>query len=413
VTGAAEHASIEGQRLLRTQSPLWPVGILLCFLVLATAWAVTRMPICDEAFYGIPGRNLLLHGTTASPMIEPAGTFLTRIDRVTYWEMPFHLLLQSWWYRIAGIGIFSLRSLSIIFAGVGLMSWFVLFKHWTDNLRLALLATFLLSIDYGFLSTASVGRSDATSFGLGSASLVAFILLRNAHPDVGFFVSHALLVLAGLTHPIGGLVALSGVLYLQAPCLRGWKRVAVVISPYLIGALIWGLYIQRDPIAFQHQFLGNSAGRLWPLAHPIRAVQGEIQSRYFAAFGGTLPSWAQKTRLLILGYYACGFVVVLIVRRWPQARGIQTMLRLFLLTSAILFSLKARNNPGISFRHAIPLRLRCGTGLLRYPASDDCNRCNDRSCSSAGRRKLLYDPAEPVPKSLRTGSQVPQCLGRR
>jgi hypothetical protein len=345
VPGAAEPVSIEGRRLLRTDSPLWLAAILVCFFILAGAWAATRMPICDEAFYGIPGRNLLLQGTTASPMIESAGTFLTRIERITYWEMPLQLFLQSWWYRLAGISIFSLRSLSVCFAGIGLISWFVVLKDWTENFRLALLATFLLSIDYGLLSTASVGRSDATSFGLGSASLAAFILLRNAHPSLGFFVSHALVVLAGLTHPVGGLVALCGVLYLQAPYLRGWKRVAIAVSPYLIGALLWGMYIRRDPVAFQHQFFGNSAGRLWPLIHPIRALRGEIEGRYLAAFGGILPFWAQKARLLILGYYTCGFVAALIFRKLPQAAGRRTLLRLFFLTSLILLFVEGAKQP--------------------------------------------------------------------
>ena len=271
------------------------------------------MPFCDEAYYGTPGQELFLKGTTGTPVIEPAGNYLTHIDGVTYWEMPLHLVLQAAWYHIVGISIFSLRTISVLFVGFGLMCWFFVLKEITEDSLAAGLACAILSIDSVVLTAASVGRNDGMSFGLGAAAIASLLLLRES-PAWAIIVSQTLTAASGMTHPNGGLITLGAVLYCTFAYLRKqWKPAYAlcVVAPYFFGAFCWFVYILRDTTAFHDQFFGNSAGRLWPLGHPLGAFRGEVVGRYLPAFGwGPDLSVPHRVRLFVLAFYLSDWLQV-------------------------------------------------------------------------------------------------------
>lgn len=319
--------------------------IVCIYLAFGFGMAVTRMPFCDEAYYGIPGRELYRNGTTATPVIEPAGNYLTHINRVTYWEMPLYLVCQAGWYRLFGQSLVSQRSISVLAGAVGLLCWLAVLFRLTRNQAATLLAGALLSVDYVLHNVVSAGRSDSLSFGLGAGALAALLLLGEKNLALALLVCHTLTMASGLTHPIGGVTTLAAVIYLSAVLLRPreWKPVhwLCIVLPYVAGGIGWLLYILRDVQAFRDQFGGNSAGRLWPLLHPLQALQGEIVGRYLSGFGWAPElSAPHRVRLLVLAFYLGGLAVSFAVAAIRTAPGVRHLQRLFIVTSIILFFLE-------------------------------------------------------------------------
>ena len=316
--------------------------ILCVYLAFGFGMAATRMPFCDEAYYGIPGRELYQHGTTATPVIEPAGNYLTDINRVTYWEMPLDLVVQAGWYHVFSESLFSQRSISVLSGALGLLCWLAVILRLTRNQAASLLAAALLSVDYVFHNVISAGRSDSLSFGLGAAALAVLLLLSEKNLALALLISHALVVASGLTHPIGGITTLAAAIYLSVVFLhpRRWKPVhwLCIALPYVAGAIGWLLYILRDVPAFRDQFGGNSAGRLWPLLHPLHALQGEIFGRYLSGFGWSPElSPVHRIRLYVLAFYLCGLAASFAIAAIRTAPGVRHLQRLFIVMSVILF----------------------------------------------------------------------------
>jgi hypothetical protein len=253
--------------------------------------------------------------------------------------MPLHLVLQSVWYRVAGFSILSLRSLSVCFALSGVVSWYVILVRWTSDRRVAGLAVGFLGIDYFFQSAAAAGRSDATAFGLGSMAIAAYLVLNRTRPKLAQFAGHSLVAMSGMTHPVGGLVALGGMILVQTQELTKrcrWSYLVWSAAPYLIGSLLWGAYILQDAQAFRDQFFGNSAGRLWPFLDPLRAVREEFTGHYLTAFGGTDPQIAKRARILVLAFYV-GAVIATWAVSWIRSfPGVANLRRMTIITATVL-----------------------------------------------------------------------------
>jgi len=88
-------------RCLRFSGWSFLTPILLGFLALAAASALTHRPWCDEAWFASAAFNLVRHSSMSTSVLDPTSTWrsvqLTGIDRYTYWIMPFYILLQSAW----------------------------------------------------------------------------------------------------------------------------------------------------------------------------------------------------------------------------------------------------------------------------------------------------------------------------
>ena len=84
----------------------WAMVLIACILqtVLATTLALTRLPLCDEGFYGVPAYTLSVTGALRNPVMESAGvSYLRGIDRNFYLMAPMgmvKLTLES----VVGVG---------------------------------------------------------------------------------------------------------------------------------------------------------------------------------------------------------------------------------------------------------------------------------------------------------------------
>src|SRR5215208_8209767 len=224
------------------------LGILAIYLALTLSTALTEIPGTDEGFFANPAFNLLTKGTFSTTVLETFATPFKGMDRHTYWIMPLQPLTLSIWYRVFGFGVFSTRTLSILWGLVALASWFIIVRSLFKRTSVSLLVTALLSCDYIFIVCASSGRMDMMSAALGFAGFATYLLLRERSLPWAVLLSQSLIVMSGLTHPMGllpffGLIILS--LYFDRKRLS-FKHFAIALVPYLIGGVAWGAYIIQD-----------------------------------------------------------------------------------------------------------------------------------------------------------------------
>ena len=318
------------------------LGILAIYLALTVGTALTEIPGTDEGFFANPAFNLLTKGSFATTVLETFATPFKGMERHTYWIMPLQPLTLSFWYRIFGFGVFSTRSLSIVWGLVALVSWFIIVRALFKRTWLALLVLALLSCDYIFIVCAASGRMDMMSATLGFAGFAAYLWFRERSLIWAILVSQSLIVMSGLTHPMGlvpffGLICLS--LYFDRKRI-GVKHVAIAVIPYVIGGLAWGSYILQDPSSFYSQFMANATmgsdentgSRFVGLFSPFTGLKLELTHRYFANFGfSQRDTSATHIKILFLALYVCGVLGSLLVREIRRTKNYRILLGMTLV----------------------------------------------------------------------------------
>lgn len=316
--------------------------ILATYLALSVATALTQLPGTDEGFFANPAFNLLTKGKFATTVLETYGTPFEGMQSHTYWIMPLQPLTLSFWYRVFGFGLFSTRSLSIVWGLVALLSWFIIVRSLFKRTSLALLVAALLAVDYIFIVCASFGRMDIMSASLGFAGFASYLWLRERSLLWAILISQSLIVMSGLTHPMGllpffGLLCLS--LYFDYRRI-GLKHVAIALVPYLIGGSAWGLYILQDPQSFYRQFFANAVmgsdqhtgSRFVGLFSPLTGLRLELAQRYVANFGfGPRDTSATRIKILFLFLYVFGVVGSLLVREIRRTANYRVLLAMTLI----------------------------------------------------------------------------------
>ncbi len=328
------------------------------FLLLALLTAFTRMPWIDEGLFADPGMNLAAHGFMGSPVIAGEKN-LTRIDQRTYWIMPLYPVLQGAWYKCAGFGLFSQRSLSILFGLLGLLSWYVFLRKVAGG-DVASLASVLLAFDYIYVTVASFGRNDIVSAAFGAASFAAYMLLREDRLQYAVLASHALLALSLFSHPnavlwIAGSACLA--LYYDSKRLRPAHALVAAI-PYLILAGAWTVYILQDLPAFLDQFGANASyDRFASLRAPWKSIRGEIVSRYMVAFGMGGHSSGHSGPIMLKALVLAGYVLSVLAAVAIPALRRNPALRLLLLLLGVFFLIQCFFNQKLYLylAHIVPL----------------------------------------------------------
>ncbi len=323
------------------------LSILVVYLALTIGTALTEIPGTDEGYFANPAFNLVTRSSFATTIMETFSTPFAGIERHTYWIMPLQPLGLSIWYRLFGFSVFSTRSFSIVWGLVALVSWFIIVRSLFKRVPLGLLVLALLSCDYIFIVCASSGRMDIMSAALGFAGFAAYLSLRERSLAWAIFVSQSLIVMSGLTHPMGllpffGLICLS--LYFDRKRI-GFKQLAIALSPYAIGGLAWGAYILQDPTSFFNQFFANAImgsdestnSRFVGLLSPFTGLKLELTNRYFANFGfSRRDTSATHIKILFLALYVFGVLGSLFVR---EIRRLENYKILLLMTSVYFVGL--------------------------------------------------------------------------
>ena len=318
------------------------VGILAIYLALSVGTVLTAIPGTDEGWFANPAFNLFTRGKFATSVMETFGTPFQGMDQHTYWIMPLQPLTLSIWYRVFGFGVFATRGLSIFWGLVALVSWFIIARALFKRTSLAFLVAALLSVDYIFIVCASQGRMDIMSAALGFAGFATYLVLRERSLTWAILLSQSLIVMSGLTHPMGllsffGLICLS--LYFDRKRIR-FKHVAIALTPYLIGGVAWGTYILQDPSNFASQFLANArmggdengGSRFVGLFSPFTGLKLELTQRYVANFGfGRRDTSATRIKILFFVLYLAGILGSLLVREIRRKENYKLLLGMTLI----------------------------------------------------------------------------------
>jgi Dolichyl-phosphate-mannose-protein mannosyltransferase len=269
----------------------WLAAILVVYLALAVGLEHTLLPWCDEAWFATPGLNLASKGQFGTSVLDETSGWgqrnLKGIQTHTYWILPLHPLLVAGWSLVAGKSLFAVRLLSTAWGIVALLAWYAVARKLSGEARAALLAMGLLAVDFQFLWSAGVGRMDMMTEALMASSFAAFLWLREQDFARAVLASQALMACAAMTHPItlGGFAGLLFLtLYFDWRQVRV-KHVAIAVSPYLVGALGWGLYIRQDPAMFWGQFYGNMTGRLARQEGLPGSLWAQFRERFLWIYG--------------------------------------------------------------------------------------------------------------------------------
>ena len=318
-------------------SPRFAAGsalIVLVYLGLGLTNVLTRVPWCDEAWFGNPAYNLAYKGFMGTTVLDPASSTwksvkLTGIDRHTYWVMPLDLLLNAAGFRVFGFSIFSMRLLSLLWGLLALVAWGAILWKLTGQPLLTLGSLGLIAVDYHFLMQASDGRMDVMTIALGWGGIAAYLMLRERSFRLAVAVSQSLAAMAFFTHPNGVILALilaATTLYLDRGRVRA-ATVAMAAMPYLAIGAGWAMYIAQSPADFVAQFLGNASGRGPTITTPLAALRLEISHRYMDSYGmAAWSSLAGRLNAIPLFMFLAGTAVCLLVREIRQHPGYRVVI---------------------------------------------------------------------------------------
>ena len=308
-----------GSPYLRLKHWILLAGIILIYLVIGSLTVFAQQPVGDEGPFASPAINFFREGHLGMSVKEVEGTRWTRMDERTFWQPPLYYLAQVAWYFYFGEGIFSMRFLSIHFGLIALLALFSIMEKITGSRATALLAVFLMAIDFVFIGEASHGRMDMMSEALALTGFACYVTYREKNLHYAILSGNTLVVLSGLTHP-NGILAFIALTFMTIYLDRGRitpKYCLIAAIPYILGAIGWGVYIMQDPQAFIAQFGGNMSGRLPDSFSIIKSIRSEIFERYLFAYGiADGSAGIGKLRALILAAYVMGLIAsIFAVRR--------------------------------------------------------------------------------------------------
>jgi len=338
------------------------------YLTYCLAIASTRAPWYDEGFIVNPSYSWITTGRPGVSIIDDTGSFIPTTKPVSmrgireriYLEMPVYIVALGAWLKVFGFGLLTSRIFTIFCGAIVLLAWYYVVRWLTNDATVALVTFALLAMDYGFVLRASEARMDTLSAAFGFGGLAVYLCLRTRSFSWAVFLSHLCVSVSAFTHPNGGILAWGGLIFLTLYYdLRSvrFRHVAIAVTPYLIGAGCWGLYIAQDVESFKSQFLVNMmhGGRTQTFNAPWSTIQREIEIRYLGVLGGLgAASALSKARLVIVMVYFAGVIGVLTTKPLRQHKGYRALL----ILTGIYFMLLAFSDGRKSqcyVGHVIPL----------------------------------------------------------
>ncbi len=322
------YINLNSKKVFRTAFSI----IIGIYFIFGISRIFTNMPWCDEGCYTSPAVNLVRNGYLGSRVHVKDGTLLESWKHHTYFEPPLYFLAEATIFRIAGVGLFQARFLSILFGLLGLIAIYYIARRVLNNAGLPVLVTLILvSCDYCYLTIASAARPDSMSSSLAFVALACYLLLRERRLELALVVGNILVCLSGLSHPNGilGLIMLWGLaIFLDFRRIR-LSYVLLSLIPYAIGAVLWGVYIAEDIHAFKSQIF-YMLQLYKPAEHGIGLISSmirrEIVIRYLHAFGLSpgRTSIIPLFKLPVLAFFFANFIIAPIYIKNSKNRKYKT-----------------------------------------------------------------------------------------
>jgi 4-amino-4-deoxy-L-arabinose transferase-like glycosyltransferase len=315
------------------------------FLIFAVWSSLSVRPESDEGSFASPALNLAENGHFGTTVFEMEHSKLTRINERTYWVMPLFLLNAAAVFKVFGFSLIAMRSVSIFWGIILLISWYFIILKFSDSKRCASLCLALMASSYVILATATIGRGDTMCAALGFSAIAAYLWQREKNLMTAVLFSQILVVASGMTHYLGilpflGLLFLT--LYFDRKSLT-LRLVCFAAMPYLIVGSCFGWWVLQDPVAFKDQFIDNAtaSGRMEGFSSPLSVITREFTVRYPRAFGllDSSPGHSGPIFLksLMLVGYALGMLGVLFTSSLRRKYSVLlTLIAIYFLALAVI-----------------------------------------------------------------------------
>lgn len=287
--------------------------IIVVFLSLSMASALTHRPQIDEGMFASPAYNLAFNGHFGTTVLEKEKATLTRIDERTYWVMPMFLLNAAAVFKTLGFSMFTMRLVNVLWGIVLLAAVYFIALKLSGDKRTAIIALILASTDYMVLETASSARMDMMTAALGFAAIAVYLVLRERNLLFAVLASQTLIVIDGLTHPnaITAFVALVIItLWLDRGALD-LRMIFAAAIPYAIGGAAFGIWVLQDTEAFKNQFIDNAlmGGRMSGMSSPLSNIIREFTEHYPHAYGLGQNSGGHSGPIWLKSFILIGYIV--------------------------------------------------------------------------------------------------------
>jgi 4-amino-4-deoxy-L-arabinose transferase-like glycosyltransferase len=285
------------------------------YLLMASARLATNDPWVDEGWFASSAVNLVRDGFMGKTLL--VSDDFPNLDRYTYWLPPLHFVTQAVMYRVAGVGLYQMRCISLIF---GLLAFYGVYRLSLRVFRgsrpLTILALTLVATNFFYLKAATDGRMDMMAASLFLVGISTYLGYREQNLGKALLCSNALVCMSGLAHPNGllGLIVLAFlVLHLDRNRITP-KSLSLGLLPYLVGGLAWGAYIAQDYDSFRAQLLTNTIGQEqkgeFASGPKLESVYYEVVNRYLKCYGyiSEEQGLIRRTPAPVLAFYLLCFV---------------------------------------------------------------------------------------------------------
>ncbi|HEX5829989.1 MAG TPA: hypothetical protein VFY16_03340, partial [Gemmatimonadaceae bacterium] len=359
--GAGRMASTSVTSAVRRER-LALAAILLGFVALAVALALTRPPHTDEGHFANAAALFAREGRLAMPMwIEWSPT----LDQRMYITPPLYFVALGGWFELFGMSFPSMRLFSVLWGVLLVAAWSVVAPAVSGRRSAALFGAALVGLNYDVVNIASA-RYDIMAAALNALALAAYLAFRARHLTRAALVAGALLATSCVVHPYGvfGIVLVASFALTLDLRRLGWREVLCGMAPFVVTLGAWGLYIAQDPAMFQAQFGQNASGRMVAYRAPLAAFASELRERYLVLFGGmrgSVPA-AMRAKLGVLLLYAGGVTGCLLLPALRRRPAVRALLVATAATFLMLVFLES-NRWYVYLIHIIPLYATCAAVL--------------------------------------------------
>jgi 4-amino-4-deoxy-L-arabinose transferase-like glycosyltransferase len=368
-----------GRTLLRRPTSLLVLaGAFVVYLTYSIGLAMTRDPWVDEGTFVNPSYALITTGYPGVSVLEDSGSFnpsrtpvsMRGIREHMYFAMLIYIVALAGWMKVFGFGLLTSRLFTVFCGACLLLLWYYIVRYLTADVTVAVVTIALIAGDVGFIQRASEARMDMLSAVLGFGGLAVYLYLRTRSFSWAVFLSNLCVSASAFTHPNGGILAFSGLVFLTFYYDRRsirLRHVAIALIPYLMGAAGWAWYIAKDVDSFRAQFLFNLTvgGRTDTFKSPLTTLKREIEIRYLAGLVGMGATNLSKLKLVIVIAYFCGVVGVAATRSLRQQKGYRALLFLAVIYFFVLAFTDGTKNLNYT-GHVIPLFATLVAALLVY-----------------------------------------------
>lgn len=270
---------------------LWVGSIVVACCLLAFGIAQTKRPWVDEGWFAGIAHHLLSKGTMGLTVLDPRGFVFTDvlegIDRYMYWVMPGFVWMQAVWYKLFGLSVLTMRSISILWAAVALVCWYYIVARIMESRIAGVLATLILAVDQQFIVGAATGRMDMMCLALSLLASALYLRLRERF-HLAVLTACTFLAAAVMTHPnamFGAILLFLIVLWRDRNQVR-WQTLLIAAAPFVLALGLWSIYILQAPDIFLSQMdaqkkLPHRFSFDWNLYEQFK---GEFLRRYAAAY---------------------------------------------------------------------------------------------------------------------------------